>query len=442
MRKKTFYLIGSISFICWTIIICYLFVHKPLGKGFKYKDVTIQVEKLENELQSQLKVNEYLLMHLKALKKQIQETGKDLKRILEENPSALSIQTERKAINTEDTICVLLLACNRVTVARSLEKLIKHRNNDLSFPIIVSQDCNHEQTTNVIKRFGDQITLIQHPDQSDIFLPPREKKFKGYYKIARHYRWALNQTFHSFGCNTAIIVEDDLDIAPDFFEYFRGLYPILKTDPTLWCVSAWNDNGKEGQVANEPTLLYRTDFFSGLGWMLTKETWLELLDKWPRAYWDDWIRHPAQRKDRACIRPEISRTKTFGKIGVSNGLFYEKHLKYIKLNEKFVPFTKLNLTYLLKDNYDVAFLKSVYGSPSVSIQELLSGNIETNVAVRITYKTKDEFKRYAKVLKLMEDFKSGVPRVGYRGVVSFVFQNRRVYLAPIPEWKGYDTSWT
>lgn len=35
------------------------------------------------------------------------------------------------------------------------------------------------------------------------------------------------------------------------------------------------------------------------------------------SYWDDWIRQPEQRKDRACIRPEVSRTKTFGMVGVS-----------------------------------------------------------------------------------------------------------------------------
>lgn len=35
------------------------------------------------------------------------------------------------------------------------------------------------------------------------------------------------------------------------------------------------------------------------------------------SYWDDWIRQPEQRKGRACIRPELSRTRTFGKIGVS-----------------------------------------------------------------------------------------------------------------------------
>lgn len=35
------------------------------------------------------------------------------------------------------------------------------------------------------------------------------------------------------------------------------------------------------------------------------------------SFWDDWIREPEQRKNRACIRPEISRTRTFGKKGVS-----------------------------------------------------------------------------------------------------------------------------
>ena len=71
-----------------------------------------------------------------------------------------------------------------------------------------------------------------------------------------------------------------------------------------------------------------------------------------RSYWDDWMRLPEQRRGRACIRPEISRTKTFGKIGVSNGLFFEKHLKYIVLNNKFVPFTVMDLSFLKKDNYD------------------------------------------------------------------------------------------
>lgn len=53
--------------------------------------------------------------------------------------------------------------------------------------------------------------------------------------------------------NAVRCVSDDLDIAPDFYEYFLKTDPILKSDPLLWCVSAWNDNGKEILVnANQP----------------------------------------------------------------------------------------------------------------------------------------------------------------------------------------------
>lgn len=127
----------------------------------------------------------------------------------------------------------------------------------------------------------------------------------------------MNTTFKE-GFDFVILVEDDLNVAPDFYEYFLGTHELLKNDSSLWCVSAWNDNGKAIVINQDsPELLYRTDFFPGLGWMLTKELWNELSIKWPIAFWDDWIRQPQQRKDRACIRPEISRTRTFGKIGVS-----------------------------------------------------------------------------------------------------------------------------
>ena len=51
---------------------------------------------------------------------------------------------------------------------------------------------------------------FKQPDQSDIDIPLREKKFKGYFKIARHYGWALNHVFLEFGFETTIIVEGKL----------------------------------------------------------------------------------------------------------------------------------------------------------------------------------------------------------------------------------------
>ena len=91
--------------------------------------------------------------------------------------------------------------------------------------------------------------------------------------------------------------------------------------------------------------LYRSDFFPGLGWMLTKSTWDELSPKWPKAYpfllfwsmsylhynlidnllyllkcfpwqhytyWDDWLRLKENHKGRQFIRPEVCRTYNFG----------------------------------------------------------------------------------------------------------------------------------
>ncbi|KAG5896439.1 hypothetical protein JTB14_022518 [Gonioctena quinquepunctata] len=352
--------------------------------------------------------------------------------------------TPNKKLATEDIkIPVLVFACNRVTVTRCLDSLIQYRPDPDQFPIIVSQDCSHEETREAIQKYGTQVSLIQQPDQSDIQVPPKEKKFKGYFKISRHYGWALNQMFFNFNFSTVIIVEDDLEVAPDFFEYFLGTYPLLTKDTSLWCISAWNDNGKEGLVnTNRPDLLYRTDFFPGLGWMLTKNVWLELYTKWPRAYWDDWIRDPLQRRDRSCIRPEVSRTRTFGKAGVSNGMFFEKHLKFIKLNVEFVPFTKMNLSYLTKDNYDKDFVRKVYQSPLINYQDLKEGNVMHDFPSRIIYKTKEEYKLITKKLGLMDDFKSGVPRTAYRGIVTFYFKGRMVHLTPNETWTGYNIMWS
>nr|XP_020442526.1 alpha-1,3-mannosyl-glycoprotein 2-beta-N-acetylglucosaminyltransferase-like [Monopterus albus] len=359
------------------------------------------------------------------------------------------VTVEKSKLPTSDVgpeviIPVLVIACDRVTVKRSLDRLIQYRPSPGLYPIIVSQDCAHTETARVINSYGDQVTHIKQPDLSDIRVRPEHRKFQGYYKIARHYRWALNQVFNTFSQSTVVIVEDDLEVAPDFFEYFRALYPILRSDPTLWCVSAWNDNGRDALVdSSKAGLLYRTDFFPGLGWMLLKELWNELEPKWPSAFWDDWMRQPEQRKDRSCIRPEISRTITFGRKGVSLGQFFDQYLRYIKLNTEFVPFTKHNLSYLLKDKYDKKFIKEVYSAPLMKIEDLQKGSsLRGPGPYRVQYSSRDGFKVFARNLGVMDDLKSGVPRTGYRGVVCFLYRGQRVFLAPPEGWIQYDISWS
>lgn len=61
--------------------------------------------------------------------------------------------------------------------------------------------------------------------------------------------------------------------------------------------------------------------------------------------------------------------------------------------------------HILQDNYDVQFVKSVYESMVVTYQELKANTIVTDGPVRIPYYTKDKYKRTAKMLGLMDDFR-------------------------------------
>ncbi|XP_068566894.1 alpha-1,3-mannosyl-glycoprotein 2-beta-N-acetylglucosaminyltransferase b [Cebidichthys violaceus] len=408
-------------------------VHQPLKPPLPSKD------SVDDRDQTQAKNTQKPVHTVASDSKLDQHQAIDIKEdIAESNKLATSVASP------EVVIPVLVIACDRVTVKRSLDRLIQYRPSPALYPIIVSQDCGHAETARVIGSYGDQVTHISQPDLSDVRVRPEHRKFQGYYKIARHYHWALNQVFNTFSQSTVVIVEDDLEVAPDFFEYFRALYPILRDDPTLWCASAWNDNGRDALVdPSKAGLLYRTDFFPGLGWMLLKEMWDELEPKWPSAFWDDWMRQPEQRKDRSCIRPEISRTITFGRKGVSLGQFFDQYLRYIKLNTEFVPFTKQDLSYLLKEKYDEKFIKEIYGTPLVKIEDLQQGgSLRGPGPYRVQYSSRDSFKVFARNLGVMDDLKSGVPRTGYRGVVNFLFRGRRVFLAPPEGWTQYDVSWS
>ena len=79
----------------------------------------------------------------------------------------------------------------------------------------------------------------------------------------------------------------------------------------------------------------------------------------PSAYWDEYMRAPRIRKGRVCIRPEISRTKTFGKSGTSNGEFFNKFLETIELNDENIDFQNLSFDYLQIDTYNNNLLKGI-----------------------------------------------------------------------------------
>jgi len=158
---------------------------------------------------------------------------------------------------------------------------------------------------------------------------------EGAMQIARHYKWVFQNLFAANpGAEYAIVVEDDMLFAPDFLSFFVQLAPMYERDASVYCISSWNDNGQEG-MALDPRVVMRTDFFIGLGWMISRRLFDELLPGWPITHWDHWLRSPAQRKGRQCLYPEVSRNYNIGKRGThSDDNLYAKYFERIVLNKQ------------------------------------------------------------------------------------------------------------
>ena len=71
------------------------------------------------------------------------------------------------------------------------------------------------------------------------------------------------------GAAYGIVLEEDMVVSPDFLTYFLRLAPAMDADPSLFCISAYNDNGLD-HLAEDSTLVYRTEWFVGLGWLIKR----------------------------------------------------------------------------------------------------------------------------------------------------------------------------
>ncbi|XP_027185105.1 alpha-1,3-mannosyl-glycoprotein 2-beta-N-acetylglucosaminyltransferase isoform X1 [Coffea eugenioides] len=323
---------------------------------------------------------------------------------------------------------VVVMACNRADyLERTIKSILKYQKSVASkFPLFISQDGSDPNVKNRALSY-DQLTYMQHLDYEPVH-PDRPGELIAYYKIARHYKWALDQLFYKHNFSRVIILEDDMEIAPDFFAYFEAGAMLLDSDKSIMAISSWNDNGQK-QFVQDPYALYRSDFFPGLGWMLSISTWDELSPKWPKAYWDDWLRQKENHKGRQFVRPEVCRTYNFGEHGSSLGQFFKQYLKPIKLNDVQVDWKSMDLSYLMEDKYVKHFAelvknaKPVYGADAV----LKAYNIDGDV--RIQYRDQMDFEFIARQFGIFEEWKDGIPRASYKGVVVFRYQTpRRVFL--------------
>lgn len=355
-----------------------------------------------------------------------------------EDPAPISNLSPGPVLNNQVAdVPVAIIASNRPQyLYRMLRTLLSADGADPEM-ITVFIDGFYEEPLAVAKLFG--LRGIQHTP-----LGTRNSR------ISQHYRASLTATFNIYpNAKYAIVLEEDLDVSPDFFGYFSQTLKLLEEDDSIYCVSAWNDQGYQHTVS-DPGLLYRVETMPGLGWILKKSLYKQELEpRWPTPEkmwdWDMWMRLKEIRKGRECIVPDVSRTYHFGSSGLNmNSYFQDVYFKKHSVNnERHVELK--NVESLKKQNYEDLLHRSIQRanvlSTSVSpcsgkfkvpkrskksLQRPSGGSIESNV-LYIQMRDAKDFETWLELARCLHiwdldarGFHRGLWRMHYRGVPLFI----------------------
>ncbi|XP_059433867.1 alpha-1,3-mannosyl-glycoprotein 2-beta-N-acetylglucosaminyltransferase isoform X2 [Corylus avellana] len=372
----------------------------------------------------QISLQQERILALEEQRKRREEECGQLRDLVEE----LETKGLQRLTDKVPVAAVVIMACSRADyLERTIKSVLKYQSPvAMKYPVFVSQDGSHPDVKSKALSY-DQLTYMQHLDSEPV-QTESPGELIAYYKIASHYKWALDELFYKRNFSRVIILEDDMEIAPDFFDYFEAAAALLDKDKSIMAVSSWNDNGQK-QFVHDPYALYRSDFFPGLGWMLARSIWDELSPKWPKAYWDDWLRLKENHKGRQFIRPEVCRTYNFGEHGSSLGQFFKQYLEPIKMNDVQVDWKSMDLSYLMEDKFMKFFANILEKAKSIEGTDVVLKAYNIDGDVRIQYTNQFDFELIARQFGIFEEWKDGIPRTAYKGVVVFRFQtSRRVFL--------------
>ncbi|XP_029939770.1 protein O-linked-mannose beta-1,2-N-acetylglucosaminyltransferase 1 isoform X1 [Salarias fasciatus] len=260
------------------------------------------------------------------------------------DPAPIHFSPEPLQNNNVFDVPVAVIAGNRPNYLYRMLRSLLSANGVNPNMITVFIDGYYEEPMDVVELFG--LRGVQHT-------PISIKNAR----VSQHYKASLTATFNLHpDANYAIVLEEDLDVSVDFFSFLSQTIRLLDEDDSLYCISAWNDQGYE-HTADDPALLYRLENMPGLGWVLKRSLYKDELEpRWPTPEklwdWDMWMRMPEQRRGRECVVPDVSRTYHFGIVGLNmNGYFHEVYFKKHKFNT--VPNVQMrNVENLKRDAYE------------------------------------------------------------------------------------------
>ncbi|XP_069187574.1 protein O-linked-mannose beta-1,2-N-acetylglucosaminyltransferase 1-like isoform X1 [Procambarus clarkii] len=246
-------------------------------------------------------------------------------------------------LQLEEVIPVALVTARRLqVVARQVEQLWSSPGGGQT-PLAILVDGYNPQAEMLASILNLTVRFHDNP-------VPRGTK----HRVNQHIKFSLETIFELYPeVDKAIILEDDLSLAPDFIDYFQQTSILMSADPTVMCVNAYNYNAFP-HTAHDPARIYRVQTYPYYGWMTSRAHARRMLANWApldaNADWDLYVGHYHVDEHHEVVIPEVPRTRHEGGGGVHvTGLEQEVAYDRRPLN------THTNVTLNLRRHWQLAY---------------------------------------------------------------------------------------
>ncbi|XP_064101826.1 protein O-linked-mannose beta-1,2-N-acetylglucosaminyltransferase 1-like [Macrobrachium nipponense] len=274
-----------------------------------------------------------------------------------ENPSE-DVGRHEMITYGEDSIPVAIVTAKRLwQVVRQVGHIRRNLGGE-DTPITLFVDGHNPEARDLGKVLN--VSVAEHNNSASVGSTQR---------INNHVKFSLEQIFErNPEVNLAIILEDDLELAPDFISYFRQVGPLLLKDPSLSFINAFNYNSYS-HTASDPTRLYRGHGIPGYGWITSRRAAREMLGIWAPtnnsdATWDWWIR-AGLMGSKDMIVPEVPRTRHMGGGGVHISGYDQILFSAQPLSN--LSYVEMNTNSMTKDEYDFNLRQDLARASEVQI---------------------------------------------------------------------------
>ncbi|KAK3859569.1 hypothetical protein Pcinc_034331 [Petrolisthes cinctipes] len=261
------------------------------------------------------------------------------------------------------------------------------------------------------------------------------------HRVNQHIRYTLKKVFEFYPeANFSIILEDDLDLAQDFISYFHQTAPLLRKDPFLFFVNAFNYNSYT-HTAHDPSRLYRAHGIPGYGWMTSRSAAHEMLAGWAPlnqtgVSWDWWVRARVMGS-RDMLIPEVPRTRHMGGGGTHISGFDQVLFSSQPLNQD--AEARLDVGSAEEGNYEARLLDDLSSAQVVTLVQhpcqvtpLPTHQTNKTYLIYIYQPTEDHYHFSYEVVALCLGINDRDIHENLRMMITFPFFGNQVYLVACP----------